>query len=330
MTQQNKKPNLNLNINPDDVNPVSINCFDNILVVPEAKKKVLSIDFDRTRHFDNSCNRSDSGFFSFGTYPNISMSLNQISEKIESFPFLNSSQTKLKISAEIANQTNFSIENSIDNKNPSLNAKEKNIHEKIRPLIQSFFESKESSQNLIEKTTPNTNSQHFECNEKNKNQSENEPKIANKLSKCTCKKSFCLRLYCDCFSKKMLCGPECSCVGCYNNTTNFEFRESIMKDTVDKNPLAFASKYKNIKGDNKILHSRGCNCSKTNCLKKYCECFNAKTGCTRLCRCTNCKNDNIDIKDSDIKVYYEKVLRKRKKQTTLNLLCEQKMEHDKK
>ena len=34
---------------------------------------------------------------------------------------------------------------------------------------------------------------------------------------CTCKKSNCLKNYCECYQKGQICTHLCKCVGCYNN-----------------------------------------------------------------------------------------------------------------
>jgi hypothetical protein len=43
-----------------------------------------------------------------------------------------------------------------------------------------------------------------------------------------------------------------------------------------------------------------CNCTKSNCQKKYCECYKAGEGCKDSCRCINCSN-NKEVKPASKK-----------------------------
>ena len=38
---------------------------------------------------------------------------------------------------------------------------------------------------------------------------------------CNCRKSKCLKLYCECFANNRFCGPACACV-CCNNSAQFD------------------------------------------------------------------------------------------------------------
>jgi hypothetical protein len=134
---------------------------------------------------------------------------------------------------------------------------------------------------------------------------------------CKCKKSRCLKLYCECFSNDGFCHPSCKCENCCNKEEFKELKELVRKEILQKNPKAFQKKFKKVKKKEGFLHSRGCNCKKTECLKNYCECFSVGIGCSTLCKCINCKNKKLDIAPKEAQKYFEKPERKRRKPTLL-------------
>lgn len=137
-------------------------------------------------------------------------------------------------------------------------------------------------------------------------------------TRCTCRKTKCLKLYCECFAATGFCGPKCRCEDCHNKESLGELRQLIIQETIGKNPLAFKSKFKRIDEKNiKKLHSRGCNCRKTGCVKNYCECFHAGIGCSPLCRCEDCRNEHIAVPLDEVVPFRDKVLRKRKRRNYL-------------
>jgi hypothetical protein len=94
--------------------------------------------------------------------------------------------------------------------------------------------------------------------------------------KCNCKKSRCLKLYCECFSSGLGCSKDCNCLDCSNVPGNFE-REEAIRQTKERNPNAFKPKILFKGGPNEPVnpdvvdgrHTKGCNCKKSHCLKKY-------------------------------------------------------------
>lgn len=96
-----------------------------------------------------------------------------------------------------------------------------------------------------------------------------------KRSPCNCKKSKCLKLYCECFAAERFC-QGCNCADCGNTPTAGLIREKAIKDTRAKNPNAFKPRigHKHVSNSPQTGHNMGCKCKRSECLKKYCEVSN--------------------------------------------------------
>lgn len=55
---------------------------------------------------------------------------------------------------------------------------------------------------------------------------------------CNCRRSKCLKLYCDCFKTKKYC-EGCNCVNCCNTKNNEKERQDAIKSTLERDPTSF-------------------------------------------------------------------------------------------
>ncbi|GFH22454.1 CRC domain-containing protein, partial [Haematococcus lacustris] len=83
------------------------------------------------------------------------------------------------------------------------------------------------------------------------------------VKSCHCKKSQCLKLYCDCFAAGV----------CLNSQEHAERVEEKRRCIMLRDPEAFTRKIMADSQAGSERHKRGCNCKRSHCLKKYCECF---------------------------------------------------------
>ena len=66
-------------------------------------------------------------------------------------------------------------------------------------------------------------------------------KISKKQMYCNCKKSQCLKLYCECFAAKALCAC-CACKDCHNNLVHELERNAAIQSIEKRNSTAFIPK----------------------------------------------------------------------------------------
>lgn len=234
-------------------------------------------------------------FISQGLY----RSVNTESSRTDSLPSISIAMTNSKewVNEEekMLNSWKYSLSNDFSN---DLSSEILNLskEEQIKPL-----HKKMNIQNYHQVNYPLNNDAELNLNEEvNISQEKNEEqhkvvfaahkKCGAKYKKkncCSCKKSNCLKLYCECFKTGKYCSG-CTCPDCYNSEEFNEVRQKSIAFLKSKNQFAF--KYDNDKEMNSIRIAKGCKCKNSNCQKNYCECYQSGFGCSESCKCQNCYN----------------------------------------
>jgi hypothetical protein len=114
--------------------------------------------------------------------------------------------------------------------------------------------------------------------------------VSTKSKRCTCKKTHCLKLYCECFAAGDFCTPGyCKCGDC-SNLHEFRERRVAAVQKLLKRKGADAFRRVSVEKERTIAAATGCKCRKSGCVKNYCECYHAGLKCSSKCRCDGCKN----------------------------------------
>ena len=123
---------------------------------------------------------------------------------------------------------------------------------------------------------------------------------------CTCKKTKCIKKYCECYSNKYFC-YDCKCENCENKPPQFSDNNKIINQKEEEKNETGKNKQDNENNidinNNNLDKLIICTCSKSGCNKNYCECFKAKIKCNNKCRCIKCLNkidDTIPLDEEKI------------------------------
>jgi hypothetical protein len=119
------------------------------------------------------------------------------------------------------------------------------------------------------------------------------------MAGCSCPKSRCIALYCDCFKAGRRCNPaQCSCLDCKNTIAESGVdgaRTKAIRCILARNPRAFQTAGMGNPALKLPPGEIACNCIRSKCLKLYCTCFQSGKVCRpNVCSCVGCYNTEKD------------------------------------
>jgi hypothetical protein len=198
-------------------------------------------------------------------------------------------------------------ENENKNNQNIINIQNINLKQNIL-LNQNKLYSNINNKNLLNQEEENNNKNNI-LNQKNKimNTSFNDiqhmnsninVKLLTNKTKCTCSKTGCLKKYCACYAMHRFC-EECDCKNCENQPKKGN-NNTLEQKIINYGNNQISNEYK----AQRII----CNCTKSNCMKKYCECYKQGMSCNSLCRCLDCSNKNniSNLDEAKNSIIYEK------------------------
>jgi hypothetical protein len=152
---------------------------------------------------------------------------------------------------------------------------------------------------------------------------------------CKCKKTNCLKLYCECYRSASFCDPDlCYCIGCLNTEAHNSTEEPRGRRVLAM-LVALAKKPDAFDGGGRKFNTKGCRCTKSryvrssinlvwlnllvilltpsilfnlslivflkhSCASNFCECFASGKKCTELCSCHGCLNCTKKTKHKEV------------------------------
>ena len=123
--------------------------------------------------------------------------------------------------------------------NMSSNSSFSSIHSQKRDSNDAIYPQSKSANlstsfyDVLPTPTPISTKQH------KANSTSSKTTTPDKIVTCTCPKSKCLKLYCECLKAEQYCNKFCQCCNCHNNEEHKIEIEEAKNKIIDRDPKAF-------------------------------------------------------------------------------------------